>query len=284
MKNPIVETKKKIKYNKRKEDVIFKPVFLIGCGRSGTTILGNTIGKHPEVTYLNERRDIWHKAYPELDIWSGKVSNPILIADEKYNTKSQSEYLSKLFHQEQIWHNGKILLEKLPINNFRLEFISAVFPQARYIYLYRNGLEVAKSIEKQIKAGKWFGKNNQKWAFLENLASNRLPIQIENLTPFEKGLIEWRFSLEYSESFFNSIENDRIYRLSYNSFIQNPQSHLRNIFTFLNLETTDNFLDNISNGLTRRSKKLESPTKFEQEIGGNLLLPSINDELKQNNI
>ena len=30
------------------------PVFIIGCGRSGTTILGRTLAEHPRVKYLNE--------------------------------------------------------------------------------------------------------------------------------------------------------------------------------------------------------------------------------------
>ena len=45
-------------------------------------------------------------------------------------------------------NSSKILLEKLPINSFRLRFLKESFPEARYIYLTRNGLEVSKSIEK----------------------------------------------------------------------------------------------------------------------------------------
>ncbi|WP_417860784.1 hypothetical protein [Winogradskyella sediminis] len=41
-----------------KKEKTLEPVFLIGCGRSGTTILGTTLGKHQSITYLNERRDL----------------------------------------------------------------------------------------------------------------------------------------------------------------------------------------------------------------------------------
>ena len=60
---------------------ISRPVFIIGCGRSGTTILGETLSRHSKVTYLNERRDLWFSAYPETDIWTGKATarNGMLI-------------------------------------------------------------------------------------------------------------------------------------------------------------------------------------------------------------
>ena len=46
----------------KKNRTEFSPVFIIGCGRSGTTILGDTLSKHPKIEYLNERRDLWHKS------------------------------------------------------------------------------------------------------------------------------------------------------------------------------------------------------------------------------
>ena len=69
----IKEFAKNILFNFKKNKYTFNPVFIIGCGRSGTTILGNTLSNHPKIKYLNERRDLWHKAYPEFDIWSGKI-------------------------------------------------------------------------------------------------------------------------------------------------------------------------------------------------------------------
>jgi hypothetical protein len=33
-----------------------RPVFIVGCGRSGTTILGEMLGRHPQLAYLNEPR------------------------------------------------------------------------------------------------------------------------------------------------------------------------------------------------------------------------------------
>jgi len=53
---------------------IARPIFILGCGRSGTTIFGMTLSKHNSITYLNERRDLWFEAYPETDIWTHQAT------------------------------------------------------------------------------------------------------------------------------------------------------------------------------------------------------------------
>ena len=46
------------------------PVLILGCGRSGTTILGQALAQHSEVTFLDEPRELWFRAYPATDIWT----------------------------------------------------------------------------------------------------------------------------------------------------------------------------------------------------------------------
>ena len=74
---------KNILFYIKKSKQQFSPVFIIGCGRSGTTILGDTLSRHPKIKYLNERRDLWHKSYPEFDIWNKNIEDSKLYADEK---------------------------------------------------------------------------------------------------------------------------------------------------------------------------------------------------------
>ena len=152
----IKEFVKNILFNLKKNKTTFTPVFIIGCGRSGTTILGETLAQHPAIKYLNERRDLWHRAYPEFNIWGKDTKNAQLFTDKKNINPKKNTLLRKLFFREQILGNAKIVIEKLPINNFRLSFLQKSFPEARYIYLSRNGLEVSKSIEKRIHQKNWF--------------------------------------------------------------------------------------------------------------------------------
>ena len=272
LKSSILFYYKKVLHFFLKKKYPFQPVFIIGCGRSGTTILGKTLSKHQSIAYLNERRDLWHQAYPNLDIWSGDFSNPKLFVDENFEQVKNTNLLLKLFHKEQVYQRGKILLEKLPINSFRLKFIQKCFPKAKYIYLHRNGLEVAKSIEQAIQNG-WFGKNNIKLKLLLN-HSKKSDLKLHN--NFHKGLFEWRSSMNESHLFFSKLEKNLFIDLSYQSFVDNPNFCIAKIFDFLELDYDSTLLKKLSEGIQRKSKVMEGTNeKSLKLIGGELLTKSI---------
>lgn len=278
----LLNIKRNIKYKTSNSKVNFRPVFLIGCGRSGTTILGSTLGKHRSIKYLNERRDLWHKAFPVLDIWSGAFDNPELVMTAKDVDEKGAKVIRELFYQEQKKIGAELLLEKLPINNFRLEFLDYVFPEAKYIYLHRNGLEVAKSIEKFCEKAPWFGSNNLKWNLLKELADDVLDLKKFELNNYEKGLVEWRMSLNYSESFFNKIDDSRYYALSYESFLTDPFLQLINIFSFLELEINKEDLDKLTFGIERKNKPiLQVDSSKLHYLGGDYLELSLRNLLRQ---
>jgi hypothetical protein len=269
-----------IRYHRSKNKIKFQPAFLIGCGRSGTTILGTTLGKHKSIAYLNERRDLWHLAYPDFDIWTGQSSAPKLIATEADHDEIKTELLEKIFHKEQVLNNGCVLLEKLPINNFRLDFINKAFPNAKYIYLHRNGVEVARSIEKETLTRKWFGQNCMKWKLLNEL-SNELDLSDRDFSNYEKALLEWRYSLQFSEAFFSKISSENYYTLSYQTFLENPKLQVENIYTFLNLKSPKSFTNKITRDIKRQSEPVSKLEEREIELGGANLKLSVENRLRQ---
>ena len=69
---------------------------------------------------------------------------------------------------------------------------------------------------------KWFGQKSAKWQFLKKL-SDGLDIPNKGLSNYEKALLEWRFSLQFSEEFFSKLDASKFYSLSYQSFLENPK-------------------------------------------------------------
>jgi len=273
----IKELIKNILFNFKKNKAFFTPVFIIGCGRSGTTILGNTLAKHPQIKYLNERRDLWHRAYPEFNIWGEGVKNPRLFVGEKSIDPNKNTLLRKLLFREQILGNAKILLEKLPINNFRLKFLHKSFPEAKYIYLTRNGLEVSHSIEKSIKNKNWFTGNK-----LELLQKKIQEIQEEfdtiGQSDLHKGMWEWKLSMQESNQFFNQLEPTKFTHISYQNFIEDTETSLKIIFDFLQLSYTDEFIKHSSKNIQRKNKSTRTTNdKKLYKIGGEILTKTINN-------
>jgi len=263
----------------RKHKYKFRPVFIIGCGRSGTTILGKTLSLHPKIKFLNDRRNLWHKAYPEFDVWSGNYSNPKMFANENDNDSRKTELLRNLFFKQQVLGKSEILLEKLPINNICLKFLQKSFPDAKFIYLHRNGLEVSRSIEKKTNEGKWFGKNDSRFKLLLKFAKNKNA----NLEQFissnlHKGMFEWRLSIDESDSFFKNLESDKFTHLSYQDFIQNTSGSIKNIFDFLGLEYSEELIKKLSEDIKLKNSSIkETEDVYLKDIGGEILTNTINN-------
>ncbi len=257
---------------------INSPVFIIGCGRSGTTILGISLSKHKKITYLNEPRHLWFSAFPETDIWTSKArsrNGKLVLTEADFDFK-KSKKLSRLFRFATIVKRKPILVEKLPINNFRLKFIQKIFPDARFIHIYRNGLEVARSIGKASENGKWFGENSYKWNMLVNYARNNddtndLPELCA--TYYDKGLLEWRLSTEAAVAFLRSLPETAFVEVNYEKFIDNPVEQTSKLVEFIGIDRDPNVEDFVSDTVARKSSKLGSKTISEkyQIIGGDLL-------------
>lgn len=263
---------------------ISSPVFIVGCGRSGTTVFGTALSKHRSITYLNEPRQLWFSAYPEADIWSSEAEsrNGKLVFTAADVTAKQTAKLSRLFKCETVIRNRPVLVEKLPINTFRLGFINAMFPDARYIHIYRNGLEVARSIEQLCNRGEWFVSSPYKWKLLSDYANTLddtrgLPAACESY--FDKGLLEWRLSTDAAVSFLRRIPSEKFIELSYARFMECPSSAISRVLDFIGTDSDSDVEQFLSNEVSRRSSQLhlrDFSSKV-HEIGGELLPVSMGE-------
>lgn len=242
-------------------------VFIVGCGRSGTTIIGKCISELEEVLYLNEKRTIWNLCFGNLNIWT---SNGSLVADESHATFFRTFFLKIIFGFYKIINNKKILVEKLPINSFRLNFLIKMFPKAKFIFVRRNGLEVANSIENlHAKKKRWFGNNNHKWFELKKLLISREISLPKNISVKNKGLFEWRLSNELMDEFINKKTTQNILEINYSEFVKSPLLTMSKISFFL--ETND--IKELKQAIIRNSKSLTSNDILTNDIkvGGKIL-------------
>ncbi|MCH8320436.1 MAG: sulfotransferase, partial [Acidobacteria bacterium] len=110
--------------------------FITGCGRSGTTILGEILSHHEGVQYLNDRFDLWVETFPVADIWGKGHGEPvpgakIALTPEDCQFPEGAGVRQKLLSKLAAERNGKpLLISKLAINNFRLCFLHYFFPVA----------------------------------------------------------------------------------------------------------------------------------------------------------
>jgi hypothetical protein len=201
-----------------------RPVFIIGCGRSGTTILGRLLSMHPDVVYLNEPRQIWGLD-AATDIWSATASRGgklVLTGDDL--SPAMASRIRRAFAVEMRLQEGRQLVEKLPVNSFRVGYIAAIFPDARFIHLMRDGMKVAASIAVEAGRGHWFGVNDYKWQQLVEYGRTRGLSGLVPLctTDFYRGLLEWRLTAETIESVSAALSPAVCTQLRYEDLVARP--------------------------------------------------------------
>jgi hypothetical protein len=258
--------------------ILRRPVFIVGCGRSGTTILGETLAVHTSVTYLNEHRQLWADAYPATDVWSERARERggRLDLSESTCTPEQSRRLTVNFYCETFVTGRPRLFEKLPINSFRLPFIDAVFPDALFVHLLRNGLEVARSIERMPKESLWYGHDDYKWKLLEDYAGRSerygdLPALCD--TARRRGLLEWRMSVEAAVEFLDALPAERHVSLTYEELLDRPVEVVRRIEEFAGLAPSKAVHEFAEANLQRRSARIDVThlSDVEERLAGDLM-------------
>ena len=194
------------------------PVFLVGCGGSGTTLLNILLSRQPGILGINEPRDRWFAVDPRTDdIGLYRDGGRLELGED--DVTPDARLASRLISRPLVYAERGLVVEKSPSNVFRLPWLRALFPSCRFINLVRNGREVVTSIvsltelnDYKIASGharnQWWGRDNCKRDLVLHRASRTgllLSRDVEDLE--ESGLnataamSEWIMSIETMELF-----------------------------------------------------------------------------------
>ncbi|MEG3124278.1 sulfotransferase family protein [Sphingomonas sp. GB1N7] len=127
-----------------------RPIFIVSSPRSGSSLLFQTLARAPDVFTIGGESHQLIEAlpglHPRLRGWS---SNRLDAADA---TPALAEELSRRFYlslRDRKGHppTGTVrLIEKTPKNSLRVPFLHAAFPDARFVFLYRDPRETLSSM------------------------------------------------------------------------------------------------------------------------------------------
>jgi hypothetical protein len=139
------------------------PNFLIGCGRSGSTILAKILSSHPSLCFLNEPRSLWLQVFPTFDVWSVQAATRAghLRMPKSTDPQSASE-ITSLFYSVAETLDKPCLVEKTPENTFRLDWLDSLFPSCKFVMVKRNPIQTVRSISR-FQPVTWFGFEEYKW-------------------------------------------------------------------------------------------------------------------------
>ena len=236
-----------------------KPIFIIGTGRSGTSILGTLLSMHRQVGFLNEPKALWHVMYPEEDLVGTYSRGP---AKYRLTAEDASAGVSQIAHRLYSAYLTTVasrrVIDKYPEAVFRIPFVRALFPDAKFIFIVRNGWDTCQSIESwsqrlgvevQTENHDWWGADNRKWKLLwEQVIKTHIDLktvlpareQLEN--PLDMAALEWIVSMREGLHWMHQYP-DCIHMVRYEDLVADPENCLTKILEFCELPQDCRFLN-----------------------------------------
>lgn len=218
----------------------YQMLFVVGCGRSGTTIFSHCLGKHLDVTELNEPLHLWFATDMRADIvspFSRLLRGRCRFDRHDVNDQAKARYRAMVDYQVQ--GDAPVICDKLPLNTFRVDYIQALRPNAKFILLNRSPRAVARSIEQCVKRdGAWWGFNDCKWQAIRRYAESHP--ELRNLIPYAiddyyRGLFEWRVSQELARNDLSKLAPGQSLEVDYDNFTNDPGETLAQAFDFADM-------------------------------------------------
>lgn len=235
-----------------------KPIFILGTGRSGTTILGIVLSMHRDIGFLNEPKALWHAIYPNEDVigsysrQEAKYRLGDFDADDvvKHNAhRLFGAYLASVFSSR--------VVDKYPELIFRVPFVKAIFPDAKFLFLVRNGWDTCASIEnwsgrlgaqQNGERHDWWGADQRKW----NLLLEQIVAMHDDLAPHvdsmrgwtsqtDMAAVEWIVSMREGLKLEAEYTND-VLRVSYEALCHDPRKTMKQVAEFADLANDEIFL------------------------------------------
>jgi glycosyltransferase involved in cell wall biosynthesis len=226
-----------------------RAAFLIGCGRSGTTVVGDVINRHPQVVYYFEPYHLWATIDPTVDVlnlyYTGSAR--FLLDVQHFNREAQKRF-NRLILQPTADAGKALAVEKTPFNACRIGYLNQLHPGAKYVHLIRDGVDVARSIDRLSRdqtyriigkpsLNRWWGRSGCKWTALaeDGCEAGYFPEEVHLLRSYaSKGAYEWVVSLAEVDRWRERL-GDNLLEMTYDYLTANPEAAIKRICEFLEI-------------------------------------------------
>jgi hypothetical protein len=120
------------------DSLLERPIIIVGAPRSGTTLLGNILRRHPALAYAPEPRLTWRY---------GNDRRSDALRPE-HASDIVREHIRAAFAETVRQADRGRLLEKTPSNSLRLGYVDRVLPGCQFVHIVRDGVESVLSIRR----------------------------------------------------------------------------------------------------------------------------------------
>jgi Sulfotransferase family len=246
-------------------------VFIVGCPRSGTTLLQRMVDAHPEVAVVHETHWIprWFNKRkgltPEGFVTRELVEN--VIADRRFThlevapeevkalldgeeSMSYASFVSALFDLHGRRRGKRLAGDKTPAYVRSIPTLHALWPDAKFVHLIRDGRDVALSVRDWSKAGS---------------AAGRFSTYAED--PMAATALWWEWNVRLGREDGAAMPEGSYREILYESLVADPASQLAALCDFLDLHYDDAML-RFHEGRTRDDPELDAKKAWRPVTAG----------------
>lgn len=248
---------------------------IIGAPRSGTNMLRDVLTSLEgiETWPCDEINYIWRH---------GNIRHPSDEISADLATAKVRKYIRDHFDSIIKKTGAEAVVEKTCANSLRVPFVDQVVPEAKYLFIYRDGIDatgsarlrwtakmdVAYILEKVRFVPKvdlpyyafrylWarlyrFFSKEKRLAFWGPALYNMQDI-LQKHSLDEVCALQWQRCVEQSEKAFSTMPDAKVLRIRYEDFVQSPKDELKRILDFMGRQVSEEILASTVSGVSSKS-------------------------------
>lgn len=238
-------------------------VFVVGCPRSGTTLLQRMLDAHPDMTIANDTHFVTRAAKTVLRLDPDPDLTPELVEavlgyrrfyrmgledqdvrQAAENCQKYSKFVSRLYDLRARAHGKTISGEKTPDFCKQIKKLHVLFPQAKFIHIVRDGRDTALSTLDWANESKGPGK-----------------LALWKTDPVGTCALWWQTQVSKGSLAGAELSPDRYFEVRYEDLVSDPEGRLKQLADFLEIEYSQD-MSRFFVGKTRQKKGLSAKSAW----------------------
>lgn len=225
----------------KNDQLASQPLFIISCGRSGTTLMRSMLVAGGQIAipmetqilhllpmkFISARRGGWKEQvrtvissfeiHPNFPLWNTNLANAyqnaIALPDEE---RSLSRIIDEVYmtYANHAFPQAKIWGDQSPLHTFYLPYIHRIFPNAKYLHMIRDGRDVVTSLVTRFGDGFLF-----------------------------EAVHRWLVSIKRTQQFQRKISPDQYMEVRYEELVRDPENTLKKVCAFIGIDYSPIMLD-----------------------------------------